>query len=467
VINAKLNIALKHNLLFIGNWLVIPKYKNLREKLFQLAHDNLGHFGAEKSYANLHDDFYWNMRRDLTCGYISGCMDCQRNKSSTSKMVGPLHPLPIPDKHFDSVAIDVIRPLPKDKGFDTIVTMMDCLGADVQIAACTTDMSAEDFAFLFFDKWYCENGCPVEIISDRDKLFVSKFWRTLMKLTGINHKLSTAYHPQTDGSSEQSNKTIVQCLHFHVERNQKGWAKALPKVRFDMMNTPNGLTGVSPFVLKTGRSPRLLPRLIRTLSTNEEDPSDHEVEARTFIEAMEEETNAVKDNLLAAKIQQAYFANKGRLPDPAFHVGDKVMLATAHRRRDYICAKDGRVAKFMPRFDGPYEVTQVFLDSLSYRLHLPPTTKAHPMFHVAQLHTHVPNDDDLFPGRAHIAPKPLVTADGSTEYFIDKILDRRPKGRRHQFLVRWTGYGPEHDLWLPWSELLETEALATYEADNP
>jgi hypothetical protein len=81
-------------------------------------------------------------------------------------MAGPLHPLPVPDKRFDSVAIDFIGPLPKDDGFDTIVTMTDRLGADVQIVPCRGDMSAEDFAFLFFDKWYCENGCPLEIISE-------------------------------------------------------------------------------------------------------------------------------------------------------------------------------------------------------------------------------------------------------------------------------------------------------------
>jgi hypothetical protein len=96
------------------------------------------------------------------------------------------------------VAIDFIGPLPKDEGFDTIVTMTDQLGADIQITACKSDMSAEDFAFLFFDKWYCKNGCPLEIISDQDRIFVSKFWKALMKLTGIHHKLSTAYHPQMD-----------------------------------------------------------------------------------------------------------------------------------------------------------------------------------------------------------------------------------------------------------------------------
>lgn len=162
-----------------------------------------------------------------------------------------------------------------------------------------------------------------------------------------------------------------------------------------------------------------------------------------------------------------HIRDKDHLPNPSFCVGDKVMLATAHQQRDYMWAKDGWVAKFMPRFDGPYEVTQAFPKSSSYKLQLPLTSKAHPTFHVAQLCTHVPNDDTFFPKCAHIAPKPLVTTDGTTEYFIDKILDCRPRGWGHQFLVHWSGYGPEHDLWLPRSELLETEALALYEAENP
>ena len=106
------------------------------------------------------------MRRDLGRGYVPGCPNCQRNKASTLKQAGPLHPLPIPDERFDSVAINFVGPLPRDEGFDTIVSMTDRLGADIQVAACKSDMSAEDFAYVFFDKWYCENGCPLEIISD-------------------------------------------------------------------------------------------------------------------------------------------------------------------------------------------------------------------------------------------------------------------------------------------------------------
>jgi hypothetical protein len=72
------------------------------------------------------------------------------------------------------------------------------------------------------------NGLPDDIACDRDKLFVSKFWKALTKLTGVKLKMSTSYHPETDRSSERSNKTINQMLRYHVKRNQKGWARALP-----------------------------------------------------------------------------------------------------------------------------------------------------------------------------------------------------------------------------------------------
>lgn len=72
-----------------------------------------------------------------------------------------------------------------------------------------------------------------------------------MKLMGIKHKMSMAYHPQTDGSSERMNKMMIQVLTFHIAHNQSGWACALPKVQFDIMNTPNVSTRFSPFMLKT------------------------------------------------------------------------------------------------------------------------------------------------------------------------------------------------------------------------
>ena len=159
-----------------------------------------------------------------------------------------MHPLPIPEQRGDSVAIDFIGPLPPDSIYDSIIMFTDHLGSNLQIVPTKAMLTAERMAELFFDRWYCENRLPLEIIFNCNKLFMSNFWKALHSLTGVKLKMSTSYHPETDGSSEHSNKTVIQAISFHFdERNQKGWVRALPRVRFDIMNMVNKLTGFSPF----------------------------------------------------------------------------------------------------------------------------------------------------------------------------------------------------------------------------
>ena len=252
-----------NGLWYIGDRLLIPRVADIRENLFRLAHDCLGHFGANKSYTSLRDAYYWpNMRRDLEQSYIPSCVDCQRNKSWTTKPPGPLHPLPVPESRGDSVALDFIGPLPLDDGFDCILSITDRLHSDVRIIPTCTTITAQDLALLFFDHWYCENGLPLDLISDRDKLFISKFWKALHELTGVKLKFSTTYHPETDGSSERTNKTINQSIRYHVRRNQKGWVRALPRIRFHIMNTVNTSIGFTPFQIRLGRSLRIIPPII-------------------------------------------------------------------------------------------------------------------------------------------------------------------------------------------------------------
>src|SRR5438046_1188108 len=123
----------------------------------------------------------------------------------------------------------------------------DQLGTEVLIIPTRTDINAEELADVFFRNWYCEHGLPDHVTCDRDKLFMSKFWRALCKLTGVRLHMSTAYHPQTDGSSEWSNKTVNQCVLYFVQRNQKGWVKALPLIRFNIMNSVNASMGYTGF----------------------------------------------------------------------------------------------------------------------------------------------------------------------------------------------------------------------------
>jgi hypothetical protein len=188
-------------------------------------------------------------------------------------------------------------------------------------------------------------------------------------------------------------------LRFHVECNQTGWVKALPKVRFDIMNTINTSTQFTPFMLKSAHSPRLIPPLITqeidTIPTDQppsppDTPTtmptlDGEDTAQVVITQLADDLLDTKDLLTVAKISQAHHVNKDRTPDPTFDIGDRVLLATAHGRREYMQAKDGRVVKFMPRFDRPFEVTHAYPESSIYTLLLPEATKIHRTFHSSLL----------------------------------------------------------------------------------
>ena len=336
-----------------------------------------------------------------------------------------------------------------------IITFTDRLGSDIQLITTRTDITAEQLAYLFFDKWYCKNGLPTDIISDRDKLFISKFWRALHKITGVKLKMSTAYHPQTDGASERTNKTVIQCLCYHVERNQLGWSRALPCICFHMMNTVNKSMGFTPFQLRTGRSPHLIPPLT-PLPRN---ASTEDISARDIIQKLHGDVAEAQDNLLQTKISQSVEANPHRSLNFPFSVGSRVRLTTLHRRNEYKAKGEKHVAKFMPCYDGPYTIVDTDENHSTVTLELPNTPNIFPTFHTSEVLPYIENDPTLFPSRKFEEPPPILTPEGQEEFFIDRILDQHHCGRGYQYLVRWHGYGHEHDRWLPQTELQDCAAL--------
>jgi hypothetical protein len=160
-------LIIQNGLWYLDNRLIVPNGCGVREEIFRMAHDALGHFGFAKTYDLIRTSYFWpNMRTDLEECCIPSCLECQRNKSSTSKPHGPLHPLPIPDDRCQSIAFDFIGPLPEDKGFNCILTITDRLNSEFRLIPTHTDINAKELALIFFDKWYCENGLPLELISD-------------------------------------------------------------------------------------------------------------------------------------------------------------------------------------------------------------------------------------------------------------------------------------------------------------
>jgi hypothetical protein len=120
----------------------------------------------------------------------------------------------------------------------------------------------------------------------------------------------------------------------------------------------------------------------------------------------------------------------------------------------------------MPRFDGPYPVADVNPEALTVTLDLPAISNIYPTFHMVEVKPYNENDQSLFPSQELARPGSIITEDGMQEYFVEKIIDARKRGRGMQYLVRWLGYGPEEDQWLPGSELVDNTALDDWLAET-
>ena len=156
---------------------------------------------------------------------------------------------------------------------------------------------------------------------------------------------------------------------------------------------------------------------------------------------------------MLAKISQSVFTNNYRSQTISYKVGDLVMLSTLNRRRDY--SGEHRVAKFMPHFDGPYLVTNSFPEASTVTLDIPHAPNLFPTFHTSHVKPFMPNDDSKFPLRTLERPGPITTAsDGSPEYLVEKIINHKSIGHgTFKYLVRWTGYRPEDDIWISTCDL--------------
>ncbi|CAA7257324.1 unnamed protein product [Cyclocybe aegerita] len=193
--------------------LCIPKLlikgRSAQEIVISEAHSLLAHLGAAKTLDYLRDHLWWKDMVSDTQAYCETCQTCKQSKPSNQKPYGLLNPLPIPGNPWESIGMDFVGPLPESKNrngsFDLITVVICLLTGMVHLVLSRTNYNARQLAELMFKEVYKHHGLPKNIISDRDVLFTSTLWGHLHKLVGMNLKMSSAYHPQTDGSTEQAN----------------------------------------------------------------------------------------------------------------------------------------------------------------------------------------------------------------------------------------------------------------------
>jgi hypothetical protein len=274
------------------------------------------------------------------------------------------------------------------------------------------------------------------------------FWKSLWQQLGTKLQMSTAYHPESDGQTERTNRTIEDMLRAYVDYRQDNWDECLTAAEIAYNNSMQVSTGFSPYYLNYGQHPNL-PIINAS--------SQQECNNQTVSELLSSLHNSVsiaKNNLLSAQQRQAYYANQHRR-EVVFEVGDEVMLSTVNFRN----MNPSRTVKLMPRYIGPLKIKKV-VSSVAYELELPPTLRIHPVFHVSKLKLY--RNDDRYEREQVMRPAPVLV-DGEQEYEVERILDRRERrqgrGIRVEYLVKWLGYPEYESTWERESNLTNAQEL--------
>ena len=444
-----LPFIVKDGMIYNGTKIYVPNNTAIKTRIMSEQHDTpiSGHVGSAKTIELIARVFYWpNMHKDIK-RYVVSCLPCQSNKPSQQVPMGLLHPLPIPSKKWEQVTMDLITALPRTKsGNDAIVVWVDKLSKLAHFAATKTMIDAPSLARLTYDQVVRHHGLPISIVSDRDPRFTSNFWRSLWHLTGTTLAMSTAYHPQTDGQTERTNRTLEDMLRAVTSYEQDDWDEKLVTIEIAYNNSTQASTGYSPFYLNGGQHPHLP---ITTATRHDDDSASSNPTANDFLRNITNSLIKARENIQAAQERQTKYANQHRR-EVTFHLGDQVLLSTANIRNQ------DRAPKLSPRFIGPFEICRVISD-VAYELKLPTTMKIHPVFHVSKLKAYV--DGTIpYPDRPQqVMNRPAAgeKIDGEDAWEVERVLKKRIRkvGRSRagvvEYLVKWKGYADWENTWEP------------------
>ena len=184
------------------NRLCVPDVNDLRKLILQEAHNSSYsiHPGATKMYGDLREMYWWGgMKRDIA-KFVSECANCQQVKVEHQRPGGLAQNIEIPTWKWEDINMDFMVGLPKTwKRYDSIWVIVDRMTKSAHFLPVKTTYNAEDYAKLYVKELVHLHGVPRSIISDRGPQFTSHFWKSFQRGLGTKVKLSTTFHPQTDG----------------------------------------------------------------------------------------------------------------------------------------------------------------------------------------------------------------------------------------------------------------------------
>ena len=463
----------KHNQLWLFNdkgtsRTVVPDYSNLRQDIITEMHAPMyqGHVGIDRTMHNIHQLFYWPRIRADVETHIHACHQCQVNKAPSQCPGGTLKPIAIPTAPWECFTTDLITCLPPTPSNNTAIIVFVCkLTKLVHFVATRDDINAEQFAELYIQHVWKHHGLSAKIISDRDSKFTSHFTSEVCRLLGTKQALSTSFHPQSDGQTENMNRTLSDMLRHYIGPYRTDWDKYLPLCEFAVNNSFNSTIQTTPFLLTYGQSP-LTPVSLQLQSKT---PA-----ALRFVQNYSERLKLARTAIAAAQDRQKAYADKHRR-SVHFEVGQLVVLHTKNLK--FKCAATFTSHKLLPRYVGPFPITRLVPhnraepaigDNISAaELKLPQSMTIHNVFHTSMIKPYTTTSGSI--GNTPLAPVYFET-DGSPIFEVEALLQKRERTRSgrltDEYLVRWKGYSPSDDTWEPAANILNQSLLHQFN-DRP
>lgn len=397
----------------------------LQHKVMSALHDSPvgGHSGFPVTYRRLKQLFAWRGMKSAVKTFVAGCSVCQQAKPDRSKLPGLLLPLPVPSSAWQIISMDFVEGLPRSQNKDCILVVVDKFTKYGHFIPLSHPFTAATVAKAFFNNVYRLHGLPESIISDRDRVFTAQLWQELFKLAGVTLRMSSSYHPQTDGQTERVNQCMETFLRCYVHACPSKWLDWLSLAEYWYNTSSHSALACSPFEALYGRPPR-------SLGITSADACSAP-ELSQWLQERSVMTRLLQQHLLRAQQRMKRQADKSR-SERQFSVGDLVYLKLQPYVQSSLAARANQKLAF--KFFGPFRVLAK-INEVAYKLELPAASLVHPIFHVSQLKAAVP---------ASVSPtQVLPELDTSLQYPL-KVLDRRlyTKGSSSVFqvLVQWSGW---------------------------
>jgi transposase InsO family protein len=325
----------------------VPDNSSVWDQLLIAAHA-AGHEGVEKTLHRWRSSFHNTHIRRRVQEFVRGCAVCQRNKSEHLHPAGLLQPLPVPSEVWSDISMDFVEGFPKVGGKSVILTVVDRFSKFAHFIPLGHPYSAASVARAFFDDIVRLHGLPCSIVSDRDVVFTSNFWTELFRMAGVKLQMSSAFHPQTDGQSEVTNRVILMYLRCLAGDRPKTWLQWLPWAEYSYNSSYQTAIKCSPFRVVYGRDPPpLLPY----------QPGKARVAAVDGqLRDRDEFLAEIKERLVQAQVTMKQYQDQTRR-EVKFQVGDWVWLRL--QQRSAVGVTPASTSKLGPSFFGPYQVTQL------------------------------------------------------------------------------------------------------------